>query len=153
VLQSPETQKRQLCFYTPQTERTVGFTYPTVCDFSTHVHTETKWGQTSIWNKLQMPRMLTYFNLYSGCSKVYTMISSKEIHARNSNQDSKFYKPITREQKTSKEKRIKGTCQSECNTKTTGINHKNQADVAKREEQRENKNNRLLRTRCLEYRP
>jgi hypothetical protein len=29
----------------------------------------------------------------------------------------------------------------------------NQADVAKREEQRENKKNRLLRTRCLEYHP
>ncbi len=126
MLQYPETQKRLLCFYTPQTERTVGFTYPTVCDFSTHVHTQTKWSQTSIWNKLQMPRMLTDFNLYSGYSKVYTMISSKEIHARNSNQDNKFYKPITREQKKhQKKKRIKGTCQSECNTKvSTGINHK-----------------------------
>jgi hypothetical protein len=28
-------------------------------------------------------------NAYSGYSKVYTMISSKEIHARNSNQDKK----------------------------------------------------------------
>ncbi len=117
MLQSPETQKRQLCFYTPQTERTVGFTYPTVCDFPTHVHTETNWGQNSIWNKLQMPRMLTDFNLYSGYSKVYTMISSKEIHARNSNQDNKFYKPITREQKTSKEKKHKGNL-------SIGVQHK-----------------------------
>jgi hypothetical protein len=52
-----------------------------------------------------MPGMLTDFNLYSGYSKVFTMISSKEIHATNSNQDNKFYKPITREQKTSKEKK------------------------------------------------
>ncbi len=53
-----------------------------------------------------------------------------------------------------KKKSIKGTCQSECNTKvSTGIIITNQADVAKREEQRENKKNRLLRTRYLGYHP
>jgi hypothetical protein len=53
-----------------------------------------------------------------------------------------------------KKKSIKGTCQLECNTKvSTGIIITNQADVAKREEQRENKKNRLLRTRYLGYHP
>jgi hypothetical protein len=60
----------------------------------------------------------------------------------------------TENKKTSKEKKHKGNL-------SIGVQHKkfplelitNQADVAKREEQRENKKNRLLRTRCLEYHP
>jgi hypothetical protein len=53
-----------------------------------------------------MPRMLTDFNLYSGYSKVYTMISSNEIHARNSNQDKKILQTNhTENKKTSKEKK------------------------------------------------